>query len=524
MKLNVAALFGEHMILQRDSELKIWGTGAENDTVTVELNEQKASAPVINGEWMVVLKPEEACFRTTMTISSVITEEVISFHDVAIGEVWLATGQSNMEFLMKYDYDLPETKELPDDEYLRCYTTPQSAYLGYLELDSKPAQGFWRKWTSYDNRINFSAVGAYMGMILRQKLNVPVGIISCNWGGSPVAAWTAMEDLKANPALKPILKWHQDACDSTDWEKYMAASDKKPDPISPQQQRFNDRFMMGEDMSEFFKNFDPSKLPKVDYAPYNPGPRSIVRPAGLYENMLKKTAPYAIKGVIWYQGEDDDARDWVDFYDESMKTMVACWRKLWGWKFPFFQIELAPFRGVGITGAKKYDILRQKQHIASMNTPDMYNVCILDAGEEFNIHPRHKKIVGERLGRMVMKHVYGDNSLVADCPEFKSATGSDGILVIRFINTAEGLKVKGDLKQRLKLYGDDKSGDQQPEWDYQYLVEGDKLILTGKWEYPPFVKYCEENYCPAVLFNSEDNPVFEFSIPYWGIYYGDFKE
>ena len=506
MKLQPAALFGEHMILQRDSELKIWGTSAEHDTVTVELNGQKASAPVVNGEWLVTLQPEAACFRTSMTLSSLITEETITFRDVAIGEVWLATGQSNMEFLMKYDFDLPETKQLPNDEYLRCYTTPQSAYVGYLELDTRPAQGFWRKWSTYDNRINFSAVGAYMGMILRKKLNVPVGIISCNWGGTPVAAWTAMEDIRANPAMEPVLKWHEDACKETNWPKYIAASDLKPAPITPQQQRFNDRFMMGEDMSEFFKNFDPSKLPPVDFAPYNPGPRSIVRPAGLYENMLKKTAPYAIKGAVWYQGEDDDAREWVDFYDESMKTMVASWRKLWGWQFPFFQIELAPFRGFGVTGAKKYDILRHKQHKAAEETADMYDVCILDAGEEFNIHPRHKKIVGERLGRIVMKHVYGDDSLVADCPELKTAAGNGDVITLSFENRAAGLRIKGCLRGALKVTADGEAVEFEAE------INEDRLIIRGQFENKKVrIEYCEANYAPAVLFNSEGNPVYGFT-------------
>lgn len=506
MKLNPAALFGEHMILQRNSELKIWGTSRENDTVTVELNGEKASAPVINGEWMVTLDPQPACFKTAMTISSLLTEETITFKDVAIGEVWLATGQSNMEFLMKYNFDLPETKELPDDEYLRCYTTPQSAYTGYLELDSRPAQGFWRKWNTYDNRINFSAVAAYMGMILRKKLNVPVGIISCNWGGTPVTAWTALEDIEANPALQPVLKWHQDACDSTNWPKYMAASDQKPAPISPQQQRFNDRFMMGEDMSEFFKNFDPSKLPPVDFAPYNPGPRSIVRPAGLYEQMLRKTAPYAIKGVVWYQGEDDDAREWVDFYDESMKTMVACWRKLWGLTFPFFQIELAPFRGFGVTGAKKYDVLRHKQHKAAQETEEMYDVCILDAGEEYNIHPRHKKIVGERLGRIVMKHVYGDDSLVADCPEFREAVREGNEITLSFDNRADYLKVRGCLRGALKVTINDEP------IEYDADIDTDKLIIRGQFENRKVrIEYCEANYAPAVLFNSEGNPVYGFT-------------
>ena len=506
MKLQPAALFGEHMILQRDCEIRIWGTSCENDTVTVQLNDQQVSSPVIYGDWSVTLKPEKACFRTAMTISSALTEETITFSDVAIGEVWLAGGQSNMEFLMKYDYDLPETKDLPDDEYLRCFTVPQSAYNGFLELDSKPAQGFWRKWNSYDNRINFSAVGAYMGMVLRKKLDVPVGIISCNWGGSPVAAWTAMEDLQNNPALEPVLKWHREACDNTNWEKYMAASDIKPAPVSPQQQRFNDRFMMGEDMSEFFKNFDPSKMPKLDFAPYDPGPRSIVRPAGLYENMLKRTAPYAIKGAIWYQGEDDDARNWVDFYDESMKTMVASWRKLWGWQFPFFQIELAPFRGFGITGAKLYDVLRHKQHKAAEETPDMYDVCILDAGEEFNIHPRHKKIVGERLARIVMKHVYGNDSLTADCPEFLAAVKEGNTITLSFDNCAEYLQAEGSLSDVLKVTADKEKA------EYEAEIKKDKLIIKGQFEDKKVrIEYCEANYAPAVLFNSEGNPVYGFT-------------
>ncbi|MBQ4254088.1 MAG: hypothetical protein II712_04585, partial [Erysipelotrichaceae bacterium] len=328
MKLQPALIFSEHMVLQRNRPIRVFGTCALDDEITVTLNDQKATAKSDKGSWLVTLNEEPACFRAEMTITSSLTEETVTFHDVAIGEVWLAGGQSNMEFIMKYDFDYQKTKLLPDDSDLRYFNYPHSAFKGFLETDSCPEDGFWRKWTTEENRKHFSAVGTYMALILREKLRVPVGIVACNWGGTPATAWCAMEDIKANPALKPVLDWHEEACEKTDWAKYIPASEiKAPDP-TPQQLDFQDRFMMGEDMSEFFKNFDPSKMIQPDFAPFTPGPRSTVRPAGLYENMLSKIAPYGIRGAIWYQGEDDDARNWVDFYDQSMITLINGWRKL----------------------------------------------------------------------------------------------------------------------------------------------------------------------------------------------------
>ena len=504
MRLQPALIFGEHMVLQRDQKIRVWGTSAENDTVTVTLNSQKAYGKCIRGEWSVTLDEEKACERTAMTISSEVTGETITFNDVAIGEVWLAGGQSNMEFILKYDTSCEQTMLLEDDESLRYFCYPHSPFLGFMEKDPVEAEGFWRKWTTPENRKQFSAVGAYMALILREKLNVPVGIIGCNWGGTPASAWTNIEDVKNNPALSEIIRWHEEACKNTDWAKYIPASEIRAPEQTPQQKDFNDRFMMGEDMSEFFKNFDPSKLPKVDFAPFNPGPRSNVRPGGLYENMLRKVAPYAIKGVIWYQGEDDDARNWADFYDESMVTMINSWRKLWGWDFPFYQIELAPFQGVSFTAAKKYDIMRHNQHNAANRLQDVHEVCILDAGERMNIHPRRKKMVGERLGRIVMKHTYGDDSLTADCPELISAERNGNEIKLNFANSAEGMEIRGDLHECLLING---------QTDYEAAVINGQIILYGSFSNPDglVIKYCESNYCEAVLYNSEGNPAFGFT-------------
>ncbi|MBR5761158.1 MAG: hypothetical protein IKX87_03955, partial [Lachnospiraceae bacterium] len=254
MKLQPALIFGEHMVLQRNKEIKVFGTTAAGDTVTVTLCGETVSAHADDGAWEVTLSPKDACDKTTMTISSKVTEEVIEFKDVAIGEVWLAGGQSNMEFLMKFDYDFEETVKLPDDNKLRYFCYPQTAFKGFLETENNcPNWGFWRKWNSVENRKQFSAVATYMAMILRKKLDVPVGIVACNWGGTPASAWTKREDLEANPALKPVLDWHESELEKINWAKYITASDKKAAPQDPHMQEVFERMMMGEDMSDFFK-------------------------------------------------------------------------------------------------------------------------------------------------------------------------------------------------------------------------------------------------------------------------------
>ncbi|MBR5340698.1 MAG: hypothetical protein IK151_02090 [Erysipelotrichaceae bacterium] len=506
MKLELGRIFAEHMVLQQGADIPVWGRSANNDEITVRLGDVEEKTVAENGVWSLTLPKMDYCSKTTFTVTSKITDEKICFEDVAIGEVWLAGGQSNMEFIMKYDVDCSETVKSEDDPDLRFFNFPQTPFLGFLEKESCPDHGFWRRWVGSDNKIMFSAIGAYMGMILREKLNVPIGIVGCNWGGTPASAWTDMEDLKNNEKLKEVLDEYERNCAQIDFRKYYETSEL-PVPLPTKEQlEFTERFMMGEDMTEFFKNL--GNMPKPDpsiWATYPIAPRSATRPAGVYETMLKKVAPYAIKGVIWYQGEDDDARGWYDFYDESMKTMIICWRRLWGYEFPFFQIELATFEGVGITAAKAYNLMRHKQEEAAKALNKVYDVCILDAGEKFNIHPRHKEMVGERLAYMVLKHVYNDNSRTADCPRFASIDKSDDQITITFSDTAAGLEIRNDLKEVLCV------SNENNRLEYEYSLDKDRLVLKGDFKGSIKIEYCEMNYCLPSLFNSEGNPVFGFT-------------
>lgn len=506
MKLQPALIFGEHMLLQRREPIFVWGRSARDDTVTVTLGEHRVAASAKGGVWKVELPPMEAAEGITMTITSAITGEKLVFDDVAIGEVWLAGGQSNMEFLLKYDEEIEAMHASPADPALRFFRYPQSNFAGCMEKQPYPDDGFWRAWTSADNRDFFSGPAAYMGRALREALGVPVGFVGCNWGGTPAAAWTAVEDIQRNPALKPVLDWHAEACAATDLAAYYAASDlPEPEP-SPEEKTRMDYLMMGGD----FRKLPPMPdLSKIVYTPFKPGPRACVRPGGLYEHILRRIAPYAVRGVIWYQGEDDDFRGWADFYDESMKTLISSWRKLWGRELPFLQVELAPFCGSGFNGAKQYPLMRAKQRSAADATAGVHNVCIMDSGDAMNIHVRKKRPVGERLALLARKYVYGETGLLADSPRARKMIRQGNQVRILFDNVGAGLILRGDLQGVLEITVDGKAVTAET------AVGGDALTLTA----PIFegaetitVKFAEQNFCQDPLFGSTGLPAFPFTL------------
>lgn len=510
MKLQTALMFGEHMVLQRNEPIPVWGRSVRGDTVTVTLGPHSASTVAGDGAWRVELPPMEATERTSMTVSSAATGEKLCFADVAVGEVWLAGGQSNMEFLLKYDECAEDMYAEADDPDLRYFRYPQANFPGCLEKDAYPDDGFWRSWSGRENKGMFSGPAAYMGRQLRRALGVPVGFIGCNWGGTPASAWTAMEDLEANPALAPVFHWHRRMTEDLDLARYYAASERPTPEPSPEEKQGMDDFMMGIGLEEFFKKMaETPPPPPVDYGPYMPGPRAAIRPAGLFENMLCKIAPYALRGVIWYQGEDDDARGWGSFYGESMKTLIGSWRRLWGRELPFLQVELAPFEGVGFTAARDYPQIRAGQREAMDALPGVHNVCIMDVGDRLNIHVRKKKPVGERLALLARKFVYGETALLAESPRCVRAERAEDTVKVYFQNAGEGLSLRADPSEVL-----DVSADGVPV-AVSAGAAGDCLCLTAEaFRNAKKIKlsFAQRNYCVDPLFGSSGLPAFPFTV------------
>jgi len=187
MKLQPAMIFGENMVLQRGKSIPVWGRGAFGETVTVTLGENTASAPVVDGFWRVELPAMEATWQTDMIIAAEPSGERVEFHRVAVGEVWLAGGQSNMEFRVKYDKNVDELRAAPSDAYLRHFRYPEVSFPAQLDLNTYPTDGVWRPWDMAFNG-EFSAAGSYFALQLRKRLGVPIGILSCNYGGTPTSA------------------------------------------------------------------------------------------------------------------------------------------------------------------------------------------------------------------------------------------------------------------------------------------------------------------------------------------------
>lgn len=510
MKLQPAMIFGEHMVLQRNFDIPIWGRSVRNDEITVTLCGETLKAVAEEGVWRVKFPPMEAIKQTVLEIHSSRTGESVVFSDVAIGEVWLAGGQSNMEFLLKYDENAEEMYEEPADPFLRYFRYPLVNFPGCLEKDVYPDDGFWRSWTDVENKGMFSGPAAYMGRVLRKTLGVPVGFIGCNWGGTPAAAWTDMTSLKENSALKPILDWQENAVKHMDLQKYYSASDLPVSSPTEEEQERMEKFMMGIGLEEFFQSMGDMPPPQPsDYSPFIPGPRAAVRPAGLYENILRHIAPYAVRGAIWYQGEDDDSRDWADIYAQSMKTLITSWRKLWDRDFPFLQVELAPFEGVGFTAAKNYPKIRRGMREVAAELDNIHDVCIMDAGDRINIHVRKKKPVGERLALLARKYVYGESDLLADSPSIEDSEREEDMIKLHFSNTGDGLHLEGQLDAVLKVTIDGKP------ISVCSSIKGNTLILKSpEFRHSRLVKveFCELNYCVDPLFNSAGLPTFPFTL------------
>lgn len=514
MKLRPAIVFGEHMILQRHKPIRIWGTCAGGDTVAVTLGGARAVCASQRGKWSVTLPAMEAAEQVSLCIKAQGSGEKLCFTDVAVGEVWLAGGQSNMEFLFKYDVNAAELVPQADDPLLRFFDMPEVTFPGQYELGYFEDYGFWRRWTPADAPW-FSAVGYYFARQLRQKLGVPVGILGCNYGGTAAFAWTDPALLKADPALQPVLDFYARAAAMSDPAEYEAAAlqnaTRDPAPMQP----FIDNMMMGEPMTmpAMPEGFQPpeSSGPKPFFM--MTGPKSANAPGVLYENMLKPVTPYGVRGCIWYQGETDDDYGFGPFYDLSIGTLVRCWRRDWGEELPFLQVMLAPYAGMpggpfGAARKQDYPMLRRKQLAACGQVKDVYCACINDAGDPTNIHPRRKQPAGERLALLAEKYVYGLDGVEADSPSPISAVRTEAGAEICFQNAAGGLRAQGGV-QGLKVLAD---GAEVPA---QATAEGDRVLVAipglGQDAALTFL-YAEENYCEPNLYGGTGLPAYPFTL------------
>jgi len=417
--IKLPSVISNNMVLQENAEVKIWGWAMQGEEVNVSIGNLNLKTKADEkGNWIVKFKGFPAGEVYEMIIKG--KDNTIVVKNILFGEVYLASGQSNMEFRLRGEKFANE--EIPEANYseIRFFVVKNKTSPGVLS----DVEGKWVICTPNTVK-GFSAVGYYFAKNIHKKLNVPVGIIESDWGGTPVEAWMSSDGLKKADVYENLKE---------KWEKILKnwSPDKEKKYIEERRKWFAER----KKTIKEGKKIPP--MPKPVIGPLHPG-----RPANLYNAMIFPLTKYTIKGVIWYQGESNAGNP--SLYKKLFPAMIADWREKWGYQFPFLFVQLPnwlaeqklPVENSGWT------LLREAQLYTLKTVPNTGMAIIIDLGEANNIHPRNKRDVGYRLSLIALAKIYGEK-IEYSGPIYKSMKIEGNKIRIFFEHIDGGLMIKGE--------------------------------------------------------------------------------
>jgi sialate O-acetylesterase len=468
--VRVPAIISDGMVLQQGTTVPVWGWADEGEAVTVEFQNQKVSGVAKQGKWIVRLKPLKAGGPFNLIVTG---KNRIEFKNVLVGEVWICSGQSNMQWALRQT-DNAEA-EIASAKYpmIRLFTTPR------LEVDApvNDVKAGWKE-CSPETVATFSAVGYYFGRDLHKARNVPVGLINNAVGGSPAESWVSSGVLNGDGEYREF---------KAEYAKRMEQYEKA--------------------LAKHKEETDKAK------AEGKPAPRPPGRPwmpSGLYNGMLAPLAPYAIKGAIWYQGESNAGRAYQ--YRRLFPTMIRDWRAVWGQgDFPFLFVQLAAF-GPNSTklGESDWAELREAQSMTLSASPKTGMAVAIDVGTIDDIHPRNKQPVGSRLALSARAVAYHEK-LVHSGPVYQSMKIEGDKAILSFKQIGGGLETRGGELKGFIIAGEDKV------WrEAKAEIKGDRVIVTGA-DVPKAlaVRYGWMKYPACNLYNKEGLPASPFRTDDW---------
>jgi len=443
--VKMPGIFGNHMVLQRGMNVPVWGKADAGETVVVKVAGQSKSATAdAGGKWRVTLDPLDAPAPIEMTVSG--KQNVLKFQDVLVGEVWLCSGQSNMSFPLRNASNGADAVRAADRPTVRLFTVGRTT----PEQPQDDVGGEWRVCTPESAR-DFSAVGYFFGLEVQQKLNQPVGLIDASWGGTRAEAWLPRPTFDAlHLPYEP--QWTQQ------W-------------LHPKQ--------------------NPNATKQEPARPHE-------APAVLYNGMIAPIAGYAMRGVVWYQGETNTA--YPDQYRDVLTALITSWRAAWGeGDFPFLVVQLA-----NLKNTRFWPTLRAAQAQVAREVPNVGLAVTIDIGNPNNIHPTDKQTVGHRLAVAAEKIAYG-RDVPFSGPVFKSLDVSDGAAVVHFTHADGGLVAKGEL-QGFEVAGED--GKFVPA---RAEIKGETVhVRADGVALPKAVRYGWANDPTCTLYNAANLPAVPF--------------
>jgi sialate O-acetylesterase len=418
--VKLPAVISDHMALQQGMPVRIWGTADPGETVKVDFEGQSVSVTAgANGKWTAWLRPLVAAGPLEMTVNSQ------TIRDVLVGEVWLGSGQSNMEFRLATAVNHDE--EIARADYPMIHLFQVKRAVSDQPLDD--VTGSWQV-CSPDSAKGFSAVEYFFGRHLHQNLHLPMGLIESDWGGTPAQSWTSRQAMESDPALKFVLD---------EWDGVLARY-----PAAKQQY---DQRLEAWNQAAAAAKANGTTPPARPAAP--PGPGHPNTPGGLYNAMIAPLVPYAIRGAIWYQGESNASEAHAYKYRRLFGAMIEDWRNRWDeGDFPFLFVQLANYKS-----NQWWPVLRESQ-TETLRLANTGMAVIVDIGESKDIHPKNKQDVGLRLALAARALTY-HQPIEYSGPLFQSAAPEGGAMRVYFTH-ADGLHpASGSALQGFEVAGDD---------------------------------------------------------------------
>ena len=424
--VRLPRIFGSDMVLQRDVPVPVWGWAEPGESVTCELGQAKATAVAnAQGEWLVKLPAMAAGGPFEMEVRG---QNLLKLTGILVGEVWLCSGQSNMEMGVAMSKDAPKEVAAANHPNIRLFLVPK-------KTSGRPltdVEATWRVCTPASIAANFpqagwggfSAVAYYFGRDLQQTLKVPVGLIESSWGGTRIEPWTPPAGFAAVPAVKDIAAKVEQA--NADYARAMAA---------------------GLDQTEAAIRAARQALAEGNRIPAIPTPNVKHRlegnqdPTSLYNAMIHPLVPFAMRGAIWYQGESNNGEGML--YFEKMKALIGGWRQVWQQRdFPFYFVQLAPYK----YGAPPTHLPAiWNAQFAALSIPNTGMAVTTDVTTINDIHPPNKQEVGHRLALWALARTYGKREYVYSGPLYRSMKIDGGKIVLTFDHVGTGLDAIDDL-------------------------------------------------------------------------------
>jgi len=489
-QVRLPALFSDNMVVQYDMKFPVWGWAEPGEKVVVEIGGSKEEATADpQGKWKVRVDPVPAGGPYQMTITG---QNTITINNVLAGEVWIASGQSNMAMEVRSCNNAQEeisSATYPEIRQFQVKRTKAASVLEDVAGVSNPKNSWLNTWEICDPSTvgHFSGTAYYFARNIHTNRNIPVGIIHTSWGGTTAEAWTPADALENDPGLSDILR---------DWPAYN-----------------NDEEWLAQEYEKFRLELEKAR------AEGKPEPLYFNQPSVLYNGIIAPVVPFGIRGVIWYQGESNAYRAYQ--YRDLFPSMINAWRKKWGQgSFPFIFVQLANYH----FEPQVFPELREAQSMA-LQLPGTAMAVAIDIGDSADIHPRNKQEVGRRLALAAQKTTYHEK-IESSGPVYKKMFIDGKKCWLLFEHVADGLLARDDGS----LKGFTISGDDRVFVEARAIIDGDQVVVwNDKIERPVAVRYAWANHpvgcnffnrlgneihLPASPFRTDDWPGITSTIPY----------